>query len=337
MNKKLIRALIASTLLAYNLIQVSPMAQANQAPTVAILDTALDTSLPIFKDRIVFEVCILEWNSCPNGTNFMDGPGSATLPISILNNGRGFDHGTGVSSVVVNTDPNVKIVFVRIIGNTAYGQRQAATEITVNNALSWVLTNKDKYNIKSIAMSQGHHSLGPIGTEYCPSTPDTKNLITSLVNEGVATFFPAGNSRDHARLDWPACIQESISVGWSDEYEKISLNSNFDKNNLDFYALGNIMVSVPGGSTRYVGGSSISVQVAATKWAILKSKYPAYSQQQLIDLLSQTSRQIHGSKGQFGKLINLDAAIKLAESEYQSELKASLDKFNAIKADWDKK
>jgi hypothetical protein len=308
MNKKLIRALIASTLLAYNLIQVSPMAQANQAPTVAILDTALDTSLPIFKDRIVFEVCILEWNSCPNGTNFMDGPGSATLPISILSNGRGWDHGTGVSSVVVNTDPNVKIVFVRIIGNTAYGQRQAAHEITVNNALSWVLTNKDKYNIKSIAMSQGHHSLGP-----------------------------AGNSRDHARLDWPACIQESISVGWSDEYEKISLNSNFDKNNLDFYALGNIMVSAPGGSTRYVGGSSISVQVAATKWAILKSKYPAYSQQQLIDLLSQTSRQIHGSKGQFGKLINLDAAIKLAESEYQSELKASLDKFNAIKADWDKK
>jgi len=339
MNKKSIRAVVTIIFSVSTLIQVAPIAQASQSPVVAILDTALDTSLPIFKDRIAYEVCILEWNSCPNGTNFMDGPGAATLPISMLNNGRGFDHGTGVSSVVVNTDPNVKIVFIRIIGNTAYGQRQSASEVTVNNALSWVLANKDKYNIKSIAMSQGHHNLGPVGTEYCPSTPDTKNILVSLANAGVATFFPAGNAGDHARLDWPACIQESISVGWSDQYDKISSNSNFDKNNLDFYALGNMKVSVPGGYTKSVGGSSISVQVAATAWAVLKSKYPNYSQQQLIDLFSKTSKQIYGSRGQFGKLIDLNAAIALQdqkneidfiETEYQSE-------FNSIRADWNKK
>jgi hypothetical protein len=307
MNKKLITALVAATLSASTLIQVAPMAQANQAPAIAILDTALDTSLPIFKDRIVHEVCILEWNSCPNGQSFMEGPGSTVLPLNIISR-NGFDHGTQMASVVAGLNPDIKIVFVRIIGNTAFGQRQVANEVTVTNALNWVLVNKDKYNIKSIAMSQGHHNLAPLA-DYCPSTPNTKNLLISLTNAGVATFFPSGNSRDYSRLDWPACIQESISVGWSDQNEGISLNGNFDKDRLDFYALGNVRVTLPGGTVRNGAGSSISTQVLATTWALLKSKYPTYSQQQLIDLISKSSTQIRGSRGQFGKLVTINTAL----------------------------
>lgn len=361
MNKKIIRALVATVISISATIQVAPMAQANSVPAIAILDTALDTSLPIFKDRIAYEVCILEWNSCPNGKSFMEGPGSSVLPANIISS-NGFDHGTQMASVVAGLNPNVKIVFVRIIGNTPSGDRQSANEATVTNALNWVLQNKDKYNIKSVAMSQGHHNLGPVGTEYCPSTPNTKNLLVSLAGSGVATFFPAGNSRDYARLDWPACITESISVGWSDQYDGISLNGNFDKDRLDFYALGNVRVTMPGGTVRNGAGSSISVQVAATTWALLKSKYPTYTQDQIINLLSETSTQIRGSRGQFGKLINMNAAlsatatqapapvvdktaiiaeankaIALAEAQYQAEIKAAADKLAAIKLEWAKK
>lgn len=362
MNKKLITALVATAISVSATIQAAPMAQANSVPAIAILDTALDTSLPIFKDRIAYEVCILEWNSCPNGKNFMEGPGSSVLPSSIISS-NGFDHGTQMSSVVANLNPNVKIVFVRIIGNTTTGARQTAEEATVLNALKWVLANKDKYNIKSVAMSQGHHNLGPAGTDYCPSTPNTKNTIAALSSAGVATFFPAGNSRDYSRLDWPACITESISVGWSDQYEGIALNGNFDKDRLDFYALGNTQVTMPGGSVRTGAGSSISAQVAATTWALLSDKYPKYTQDQLINLLSQTSTQIRGSRGQFGKLININAAlsavptqapipvvvdksaiiaeankaIALAEAQYQAEIKAAADKLAAVKAEWAKK
>lgn len=362
MNKKLIRALVATVISVSATIQVAPMAQANSVPAIAILDTALNTSLPIFKDRIAYEVCILEWNSCPNGKSFMEGPGSTNLPVDIISN-NGFDHGTQMASVVADLNPNIKIVFIRIIGNTPYGERQTANEATVTNALSWVLQNKDKYNIKSVAMSQGHHNLGPIGTEYCPSTPNTKNLLSSLSGAGVATFFPAGNLRDYSRLDWPACITESISVGWSDQYEGISLNGNFDKDRLDFYALGNMRVTMPNGTIKNGAGSSISAQVAATTWALLKTKYPTYTQDQIISLLSQASTQIRGSKGQSGKLINMNAAlsaiptqvstpvvvdktaiiaeankaISLAEVQYQAEVKAASDKLAAIKAEWAKK
>jgi len=307
MIKKIKIALVALIISIPATIQVASTAQADTAPTIAILDTALDTSLPIFKDRIAYEVCILEWNSCPNGKNFMEGPGSAVLPSNIISS-NGFDHGTQMTSVVVGLDPNIRVVFVRIIGNTPYGQRQSANEITITNALNWVLANKDKYNIKSVAMSQGHHNLAPLA-DYCPSTPNTKNLLISLANAGVATFFPSGNSRDYVRLDWPACIQESVSVGWSDQYEGISLNGNFDKDRLDFYALGNMKVTLPGGKIINGAGSSISTQVLATTWALLKSKYPDYSQQQITDLLIKSSKQIRGSKGQFGKLISINTAL----------------------------
>ena len=308
MNKKLTSILIATAISLPFSVQISSVSQANSVPVVAILDTALDTSLPIFKDRVIHEVCILEWNSCPNGTSFMEGPGSAVLPLNIMSS-NGFDHGTQMASVVVDLNSKVKIVFIRIIGNTAYGSRQPAGEATVTNALNWVLKNKDQYNIKSIAMSQGHHDLGPVGTDYCTSTPDTKNLLASLYNSGVTTFFPSGNSRDYGRIDWPACITESISVGWVDQNLNISPYSNFDKNKLDFYALGTVKVSVPGGGFKNTGGSSVSVQVAATAWALLKNKYPEYTQDQIFDLLSQTSTKVSGVNGQFGKLINIYLAL----------------------------
>lgn len=306
MNKKLITAVILVAL-SMTATSTTQKAQAESVPTVAVLDTALDTSLPIFQGRIAYEVCILEWNSCPNGQSFMEGPGSAVLPSNIISK-NGFDHGTQMASVVANTNKDIKIVFIRIIGNTPSGSRQIANEATVTNALSWVLANKDKYNIKSVAMSQGHHNLSPL-TDYCPSTPNTKSLVQSLSVAGVATFFPAGNSRDYKRLDWPACITESISVGATDKNNGVAIYGNFDSTRLDFYALGNTKVTLPGGNIVNGAGTSISVQVAATQWAVLKSAKPSLTQDQLIALLLKTSIPVRGSKGQSGKLIDLAGAL----------------------------
>lgn len=306
MNKKLITALIVVAMSMTATITTSK-AQAESVPTIAVLDTALDTSLPIFQGRIAYEVCILEWNSCPNGKSFMEGAGSAVLPANIIS-ANGFDHGTQMASVVANISKDVNIVFIRIIGNTPSGGRQIANEATVTNALSWVLANKDKYNIKSVSMSQGHHNLSPL-TDYCPSTPNTRSLIQSLTTSGIATFFPAGNGRDYKRLDWPACITESISVGATDQYDGVAIYSNFDPLRLDFYALGNMKVTLPGGKTTNGAGSSISTQVAATQWTVLKSAKPSLTQDEIINLLSKTSYPVRGSKGQSGKLINLFGAL----------------------------
>ena len=64
MNKKIITAILALILIAP---ATTHAVEATKPATLAILDTAVDTSLPAFAGKIVHEVCILEWNSCPNG------------------------------------------------------------------------------------------------------------------------------------------------------------------------------------------------------------------------------------------------------------------------------
>jgi hypothetical protein len=374
MNKKLITAIsIISVTLSTTFIAVE--AKANQLPsTVAILDTALDTSLPIFKDKIAYEVCVLEWTSCPNGQKFMEGPGSAVLPSDMISK-NGFDHGTQMASVAVATNPNIKIVFVRIIGNNPSGSRQITGEAGVSLALKWVLDNKARFNIQSVAMSQANHAILTTLTDYCPATPMIRGVISSLVSSGTPVFFAAGNMRDLSRLSWPACINDSISVGMADQYEQIDNYSNFDKDRLDFYALGNMQVAFPGGSVKNATGSSISTQVAAATWAGIKNSNPSMTYQQVLDALNANSKQIRGARGQYGKLISsnpsviapstpiattpiapatktaeqlaaeakaaltveANKAIAEAEARYQAEVKLAADKLASIKLEWAKK
>ena len=304
MNKKIIRALIAVTLTASTLIQVAPTAQANTVPAIAILDTALNSSLPIFKDRVVHEVCVMEWNSCPNGKSFMEGPGSAQLPVDIMSAG-GFDHGTQMASVAVTINPNIKIVFVRIIGNVpGTSQRQDAGFNTVSKALDWVNSNAEKFNIKSVSMAQANYSLiSSTQTNYCPSDTSVTPSIKSLLAKNVPVFFAAGNNRDYKRIAWPSCIAESVSVSMSDQAGELSNFSNYDANLLDFYALGAMPITNPNGSIKNGSGSSISAIVAGTVWAGAVLNNPKSSYNEIMQSIVCNSKNTKGARGQQGNVM----------------------------------
>jgi hypothetical protein len=310
MNKKLISAItMVALLLPITIITAEAKADV-QVPAVAVLDTALDISLPIFKDRIAYEVCILEWASCPNGQKFMEGPGSTVLPSNIISI-NGFDHGTQMASIVAKSDPNIKIVFIRIIGNTKAGVRQTTGEATISQALKWVLDNKNKFNIQSVAMSQGNHGILSTKTEYCPQTLLVRSMVSSLISSGTPVFFAAGNGRDYERLDWPACIEDSISIGMSDQYDQVDIYSNYDSKRLDFYAIGNVIATLPGGGTKYVAGSSASTQVAAATWTSIKYKNPNFSYQQILNLITNTSKTVKGTTTQTGKMIQYEGVVNV--------------------------
>lgn len=308
MNKKLITALVALTLILPTTAHAALKSSTTMTPTIAILDTALDTSVPEFAGRIVHEVCVLEWPTCPNGTNYMEGPGSAQTYPAQFTSSKTFNHGTQMVSAALRSNPNLNIVFVRIVGNTFRGDRQIANERTVYQGLNWVLANASKYNIKAVAMSQGHHNLAPVA-DYCPNTPTTKQSIISLKNMGIPTFFATGNGRDYKRIDWPACINESISVGAVDQYDAIAIYSNVDAARTDFYALGIMRVSLPGGSETNAAGTSISAQVAAAKWVALSTAKPTLSYTQLLELFDKTHIVTKNSRIPFGKLMNLEGAL----------------------------
>lgn len=317
MNKKLITALVALSLMAPITANAAPKLNVKStslpAPTIAILDSAIDMSQLKFQNSVVHEVCLIEvlFNStarCPNGLTSMEGPGAATLPKDKLILG-GFDHGTLMADQAIQSNPNIKIVFIRIIGQRENGAREFTSEATVYNALQWVINNQSKFNIQSIAMAQGSHALGVAGTDYCPKTPTTVDKVKSLNSLGVGVFFPAGNNSDYKRVSWPSCIPETISMGATMPAGSIAFYSNYDAKLIDFYARGTTVLYGIDAKKINFAGTSASVLVGATSWATIKSIKPNLTYTEMYDLISKTSTPAPSSRVGFGKLIDLGKAI----------------------------
>jgi len=263
------------------------------APTLAIIDTALNSQLPQFKDKIVYEVCVLDWPSCANGKNFMEGPGAAAIaPSLMMRNGN--DHATKMVSAALKTNPDLKIVFVRYRGATADGTAQVTNESSFVNAFKWVLNNREKFNIQAVAMSQGHHNVGRVGTDYCPSTPETQGLLKQFASLGIPVFLPGGNNRDTKRVSWPGCFPEAVTISASNAGDGPAIYANYDFNRTDFFARGDMRVLLPDGTERNEAGSSVSVQVAAAIWMHVKSKNPNFTYQQMMDYLNKNGEQLVG-------------------------------------------
>ena len=317
MNKKLITALVALTLALPITANAAPKVNikstSTSAPTVAILDTAIDMSQQKIKDRVVYEVCLIEiiegsTARCPNGQTKMEGPGAATLPVDKLSLG-GFDHGTLMSDQAIQTNPTVNIVFIRIIGQRENGAREYTTEATVFNALQWVADNQSKFNIQSVAMAQGSHYLGAAGTDYCPKTPTTVEKVKALNSMNVGVFFPAGNNRDYQRIDWPACIPDTIAVGATMPDNSVASYSNYDPLLVDFHARGTTVLYGLNAKKTNFAGSSASVLVAATSWATVKAAKSQLSYTDMYNLLLKTSTPTKNSKIAKANLINIQAAL----------------------------
>ena len=276
-------------------------------PSLAILDTGLNTALPIFADKIAYEVCITDWNSCPNGTSFMEGVGASLLPSIVMNN-KNFSHGTQMASAAIAENSNMKIVFIRIIGNNLNGARQTTGPKTIATALQWIYTNKDKFNIQAVSMSQGHHNLLN-QPSYCPLNGSVDTQIKNLKLVDVPVFFAAGNGYDYKRIDWPACHSDSIAIGATGSYGDIESYSNVDLSLTDFYAKGTAKVYITNGTQVNAAGTSVSTQIAAAQWIKVKSSKPLLSYSDIYSLLTKTGTPTKNSKIKSGILINIGAAI----------------------------
>jgi hypothetical protein len=305
MKNKLITAVLTLSLLSPVVIS---QASGADAPVLAILDTAIDTSLPNLQGKIVGEVCILEYALCPNGTNFQEGSGSASMPANLITL-NGFDHGTFMASTAVQYNPNLKILFIKIIANTPEGLRKPTGESTISAALAWVRDNAIKYNVKAVSLSQGSSGLlGKAGTQYCPSFPRTVSVIQSLNSMSIPVFSAVGNARDYSRIDWPSCIPDVVAVGAVDQIGEIASYSNNDSDLLDFFALGNMPAVGPGNITKNIAGTSSATQVAAASYLSLSTSTGKYGND-LINVMKVNATNTVGRQGSFKKMISLSTVI----------------------------
>lgn len=323
MNKKLIAALTATITLLSLVFVVSP-SKANTKPSLAVIDSAINSSLPQFGGKIVHEVCTIagdlgkmpwtdaKMKSCPNGTNFMEGPGAANMPIEYMMT-NGFEHGSQMVSAAIQSNPDINIVFIRIIGHgwPTAGGRVPTNQFDVAKAFDWVIANKERFNIQAVAMSQGlnPNTAGPQET-YCAPAPILSPKLDALISLGVPTFLPVGNQRNRARIGWPACLPNVVAVAGLDVMGEIAIQNNWDSAKTIFVANGALKALMPNGNTVNSLGSSVANQVAAAQFIKIKSTKPTYSYQQLYDLIKNTATIKNSPYVKNGYVINVSAATR---------------------------
>ena len=267
--------------------------------SLVIIDTGFDTSLPIIKDAVIFESCIMFWSACPNGTSFQEGPGASALPTNISNTSN-MTHGTQMASIAMNANPGQKIVLIRVIAYNAKGDRLPVSDSTVVKVFKWIASKRVELNIGAVAMAQGYHPT-VTGKNYCPKNVEFDKIILDLKINNVAVFFPAGNAADKTRIDWPACIPAAIAIGAINSKGQIADYSNYDRNLIDFYTPGNAEALLPGGAASSAVGTSVSTLIAASYWLSVANVKPELSVPEVSQLFRNAGQMIFDSKYRYGR------------------------------------
>ncbi len=288
---------------------ISPASSSDLAPSVAILDTSVDSKIIEIKQNLLHEVCILEWSVCPNSRNFQEGFDSAYLPVK-YGLSSSFDHGTQMASIAISTNPSLPIVFMRIIGATESGVRLRTTEQTVYQSLEWILDNRLRFNIQAVALAQSSHNLLSY-KDYCPKSTRSAAVITNLFNLGIPVFVASGNDRDKSRVSWPGCLPLAIPIG-AVTNGQISNYSNVDPNLSTFFAVGEAKARSSLQSQVNASGTSVATQVFAAMWIYLRTQLPEFSLAESIGFMKSVGRQVKYQE-KIGYWIDKDDLIQAVE------------------------
>jgi hypothetical protein len=246
-------------------------AHAETPPTIVVIDTGTNTSL--FKDSIVYEVCLVSSFKCPNGKLSMEGTGAANIPVTT---DKALNHGTQMISLVLRFNPTAKIIPIRIVGISSSGTPGLYTIDDVQSALNWVVANRVKYNIAVVSLAQGAVFAG------CKVPAGMAANITALKAENVPLITAVGNNSNRKDVFSPACLTDTVSVGATDnpwsgsqpiEYDSnaspyIARYSNGAQGQTDFFLNGRWNAMQLNGTTKFTTGTSGATAAFAGWWLL---------------------------------------------------------------------
>jgi hypothetical protein len=285
-------AILLAVMLGMSVIP-SQASQASEVskPTIVIIDTAFDTTVPELQGKVIQEVCIIEGTSCPNKTGFQEGLGSASLPSSVALSG-GFEHGTYMATVATTVNPNANLILIRISGINKSNRMLSASPNAITMALNWVRNNTTKYNIVATSTSLSNTVFNRTGN-YCRIGADLQNAIVALQSLNVAAVFSAGNTRDILRVSYPACIPQAIAVGatnYTETHGSLIINpislASAGGPDLDFYSLGSWQLRL----TRMNGQTSPATAAFAAYWSKQVSKLGTTNYTTVYDSIKKSTK-----------------------------------------------
>jgi Subtilase family len=275
--------------------------------TVAVLDTAIDTSHPDLVSQIVDEECFCSSGCCPGGRKRLSGSGSAT--------GTAVAHGTHVTGIIVSQGshhiadigvaPGAQVVAVRVLNDQEQGNLGDWIA-----ALDWLAVYRP--DVRVVNMSLASTDIYPPGCESLSAANEMfGEVIDTLRAQGTIVFAAAGNNADATKLAAPACVAHAIAVGAVDSSDVIAPFSNSSPT-LALLAPGvAIRSTAPNASTAVLSGTSMATPHAAGVAALLWSAEGDLTPDQVEQTLSRTGVPILDPRnGQIFPRVDALAAYK---------------------------
>lgn len=271
---------------------------------VAIADTGVEASHPVFGGRVVEEACFSSRHPpsgitslCPNGRTVQTGAGAAA-PCSDL-----CSHGTHVASIAAGQEagrpgvaPAAGIiamqVFTRFDESSGYcGGASSCVQAydgDIMAALEYVHSQTANYNIAAVNLSLSG------GSYDAPCNSSSfAGVFNDLAAAGVLAVAASGNNKYTDSIGSPACLPTVFSVGSvRDTTDAVSTWSN-SAAFLDMLAPGqSIRAAVPGGGYGSKSGTSMAAPHVAGAAAIIKGAAPSLDVAAVKSLLTTESETI---------------------------------------------
>ena len=299
--------------------------------TIAILDTGIDGGHTFLAGKVLGQACFSTTYApdgastlCPNLQDQQIGPGAGVNCSGI----DGCDHGTHVAGIAAGQSATVSGVargasllavqiFSRFDGVTCASFGIPSPCILTYDSdqiagLDWVYTQRTGYSIAAVNMSLGG------GSYVAPCDSDIRKLsIDTLRSAGIATVIASGNGYYTSALAAPACISSAVSVGSATDSNQVSSFSNV-ASFLTLFAPGSsVYSSVPGGGFETWNGTSMAAPHVAGAFALLRSRAPGATVDQLVSVLTSSGVLITDTRsgGSVTKpRIQVDAALAALEA-----------------------
>lgn len=207
----------------------------NKIITVAVLDTGIDVSRPIFKDRLTY-ADQLNYSNSGDANNIADDNG----------------HGTEIASIIArNTGSNVKILPIKVLNKEGKGTL-AGLYMGIHKA---IMSGVDVINISACA------NVGDNGL--------IDNILSEAEQSGITVVVAAGNDGKKVEKNTLASSEHVITVGSVNNASKVSGFSNTG-DSVNIYALGQgIQADRVGDGTSSINGTSASAAIISSAVAQL--------------------------------------------------------------------
>lgn len=199
------------------------------------------------------------------------------------------DNGKGVVGVAYKT----RILAIKVLGSDGSGSTSAIAQGI----------------LKAQAMGARVINLSLGGPEESSVLKDAVDQVTA---KGVLCVVASGND-SKSSPNYPAAYANALSVGATDQSDKRTSFSNY-ASSVDIAAPGLDILSSTEGRYKKLSGTSMASPHVAGAAALLLSKYPSLTPQQLRDALTNSGESVSGFSGGI-KRLNVARALALAGGE----------------------